>query len=179
MNYIQNKKQGATLIELLIVVAAIAAIIIGGLMVYQNYKAKEKVKDATANISNLYANINELYKRDGTASLLSNGVTELIQAGAIPNGMTEVGGVIKSVWGGDVTVEDPGLGGAFEFALLFVDIPTKETCISFVQGQVDVGWTSVTVDGNTTTMNNLTTPSLIGFCEAGGADVIDIQFTQE
>lgn len=157
---------------MLIVIAAGVSLIAAGLILFSDLQNSQRVKDATANVSSLYTNINELYKRDGTATLTE---AELIAAGAIPNGMVILGGTdVRNVWGGDVTFGVTG-ASALAFDVLYTEVPNQETCVDFVEGQRDLGWDRVVVDGNASLMSALTTTALVGFCNAA-TDSITIEY---
>lgn len=169
-----NKKQGVTIIEILIVIGAGIALIAAGLVLFSDLQNSQRVKDASANVSSLFSNINDLYRQDGTATLTE---AELLAAGAIPNGMVVIGGTdVRNVWGGDVTFALSGTS-VLTFDVTYTEVPTQETCVDFVQSQKDLGWDNVDIDGTNTLMSALTTTGLIANCNTG-ADTLTITFYQ-
>jgi type II secretory pathway pseudopilin PulG len=175
MIFNQNKKQGVTIIELLIVIAAAVSLIAAGLVLFSDLQNSQRVKDASANVSSMFASINDLYKRDGTASLNE---IELINAGVIPNGMTVLGTDVKNVWGGEVDFAVTGTG-SLAFDIIYTLVPTQETCVDFVESQRSLGWDNATIGGVPVVMSAMTTTQLITDCLAGGADTLDITFFQD
>ena len=58
----QSNKQGVTIIELLIVIAAAVGLIAAGLVLFQDLQASTRLKDETTNLAALFTGISKTFK---------------------------------------------------------------------------------------------------------------------
>ena len=154
----QNKKQGVTLVEVLIVLAIAAVVIAGALVLYGNLQRNSAVNEETTNLSAMFQNIDNFFRRGTTATLVND---DAISAGFIPGGMfvDEATGAIENAFGGQVAIvgtDDPA--DPKSFAIQYTRVPA-EACVNFVQGQARVGWDYVTVADGSAVAPTVTAPA--------------------
>tara|TARA_B100002019_G_C21269523_1_gene601359 strand:- start:803 stop:1447 length:645 start_codon:yes stop_codon:yes gene_type:complete len=148
----QNKKQGVTLVEVLIVLAIAAVIIAGALVLYGNLQRNSAVNEETTNLSAMFQNIDNFFRRGSTGALTN---VEALTAGFIPGGMlvtdeTAVDGIENSFGGrviinGQAATPTTSLTNAKAFEVAYTRVP-QEACVNLVQGQARVGWDAVGVN---------------------------------
>ena len=161
----QNKKQGVTLVEVLIVLAIAAVIIAGALVLYGNLQRNSAVNEETTNLSAMFQNIDNFFRRGSTGALTN---VEALEAGFVPGGMLvtadDTTDGIENAFGGRVIISGTAgtdvvspLVNAKAFEIAYTRVP-QEACVNLVQGQARVGWDAVGVN---TTDPTGTTPEAV------------------
>jgi len=129
MNYLQTKtrfarlavarKRGVTLIEAVLYISIALALIVGGLVFFQQASLAQRTNGAVRNISAIASETRGLYQ----AAQNFDGVTTatLINAGGVPSSLVN-GSTIANEWGGNIAIAsaDP-----FDnFTVTYDDVPT-------------------------------------------------------
>lgn len=142
----QNKKQGVTLVEVLIVLAIAAVVIAGALVLYGNLQRNSAVNEETTNLSAMFQNIDNFFRRGSTDGLTN---VQALTAGFIPGGMlvsNAASGIIENAFGGYVVIQGSNATGGNQkgFAISYSGIP-QASCVNMIQGQARVGWDAIEV----------------------------------
>ncbi|MCE2748781.1 MAG: hypothetical protein LW715_08410 [Rhodobacter sp.] len=100
------RKRGVTLIEAVLYISIALALIVGGLVFFQQASLAQRTNSAVRNISAIASETRGLYQQQNSFSGLTTGA--LINAGAVPTSLVTVSGTTSSLtneWGGTITVE--------------------------------------------------------------------------
>jgi len=98
-----TRKRGVTLIEAVLYISIALALIVGGLVFFQQALLAQRINSAVRNISSIAAETRSLYQQQGSFAGL-NHVT-LIHAGSVPTSLISnaATGELKNEWGGVIT----------------------------------------------------------------------------
>jgi type II secretory pathway pseudopilin PulG len=188
-----TRKRGVTLIEAVLYISIALALIVGGLVFFQQASLAQRTNSAVRNISAIASETRGLYQSAQNFSGVSTAT--LINAGAVPTSIVvpaagTTPASLRNEWSGPITV-----ASADPFATFTVDyenIPTA-TCTRLTssdkQGAGRVGSGIVEVGYRLSTGTDYTkyqsaddelTPNLVaGYCNtaAGTTGLVDVQFT--
>lgn len=118
------RKRGVTLIEAVLYISIALALIVGGLVFFQQASLAQRVNGAVRNISAIASETRGLYQ----ASSSFNGFTQqtLIDAGAVPSSMVS-GANLSNEWGGAVFAASANVDGTADdgFVVQYESIPTN------------------------------------------------------
>lgn len=125
---------GVTMFELILVVAVSMAVVIGGLVLYNKWKAEHRITDATQGVSQLASNIKSLYTADADYTGLTNQTA--INANAVPSDLLwgeQQNQEIVTPWytgaaGDQATITLAPYNNGRQFSIELTNIP-KDACI--------------------------------------------------
>jgi type II secretory pathway pseudopilin PulG len=175
----QSNKQGVTIIELLIVIAAAVGLIAAGLVLFQDLQASQRLKDETANLAALYSGVSKTFSDLSLADRTADIDNALIITAGIPTPTqrTELGTDIYNVWGGAVVVgTDAGATAQTpnSFSIQYDKVPMGDTCVDFIESQRQAGWDTIDLFGNVQVASAINVTDIIGECdEAANGDSRD------
>ena len=137
MKLIKNKRKykGFSLLEILLVLAVAAGLVIGAFMVYTKVQMSQKIDKESKNITAIQAGVKSLYS--GRAKLSSLNETVLIQSKSVPDNMFQDGKLINE-WKGEVTVEYSGNHGKYNIIYNNVPVEACSRFISAVSGNFEI-----------------------------------------
>jgi hypothetical protein len=189
------RKRGVTLIEAVLYISIALALIVGGLVFFQQASLAQRTNSAVRNISAIASETRGLYQAAQTFS----GVTTatLVNAGAVPSsliGGTTSAPTLNNEWAGDIAIASATPFATF--TVTYENVPTAActrlaTADATGSGRVGAGITSVGfrnggATGAYTSYNSagdLLTPTLVaGYCSTaaaatGTAGIVDLQYT--
>lgn len=184
-NVNMNKKQrGVTLIELLLVLVAIAGIAIAAFVIFPSVQLNQRVNAESTQIATIAANVAGTF---GTAADYAGLTTEVaIAANALPKGMVSSTTTADSSFGGNVTV---GVNTVPEFFDITYTAVPAEACQKLAAG-VAANFAAVTVNGayiknsaealNTGTLVELSATGATGYiARCGNTGTVDMVFTNQ
>ncbi|MCA3452354.1 MAG: hypothetical protein INF92_18745 [Rhodobacter sp.] len=125
------RKRGVTLIEAVLYISIALALIVGGLVFFQQASLAQRTNSAVRNISAIASETRGLYQQQNSFSGLTTGA--LINAGAVPTSLVTVSGTTSTLtneWGGTITVEpnlaltSPTLAAGAGFTVIYPSLPT-------------------------------------------------------
>ena len=98
-----TRKRGVTLIEAVLYISIALALIVGGLVFFQQASLAQRTNSAVRNISAMASETRGLYQQQATFNGLTH--SALVNAGAVPTSMISnaTTGEMKNEWGGIVT----------------------------------------------------------------------------
>jgi hypothetical protein len=169
VNYLQTKtrfarlavarKRGVTLIEAVLYISIALALIVGGLVFFQQASLAQRVNGAVRNISAIASETRGLYQASANFTGLTT--TTLINAGAVPTSLVS-GSTLSNEWGGDIAVAVAT--NADQFTVTYENVPTAActrlaTVDNSGSGRVGSGVVSVAFrNAGTTTGDVVVTP---------------------
>jgi type II secretory pathway pseudopilin PulG len=111
------RKRGVTLIEAVLYISIALALIVGGLVFFQQASLAQRTNSAVRNISAVASEVRSLYQQSNSFA----GVDEatLINAGAVPSGIidnTTDPATLRNEWGGEIEVKPSGFSAPFPTA---------------------------------------------------------------
>jgi type II secretory pathway pseudopilin PulG len=181
-----TRKRGVTLIEAVLYISIALALIVGGLVFFQQASLAQRVNSAVRNISAVASETRSLYQ----SSQSFNGVTNstLINAGAVPTSIVDGGFNLLNEWRGLITVNSNAAGVTTaddSFLVGYENVPTAAcTRLGTVDasgsgragsGIVSVGfrnWFSGGAFSTYLAADSLLTPALVGeYCRTAAAAV--------
>ena len=172
LTLIKNRKnKGFSLLEILLVLAIAAALVIGAFIVYPKVQAGARADAESKNISTIVAGIKSLYTSSSTYTGLTNAVAA--NAKIFPDNMLNGSSTTPiNAWKGDVTVAAAATGpsstAGSSFTITYTAVPAAE-CAKIVSGlagtfyTVSVGSTAVKTADGTLNVAAMTTA-----CNSGG-----------
>jgi len=170
LNNLTNKR-GFSLLELLLVVAVGAILLLSGLAVYRNVTSGAGVNDAVRLLNVLKQETQRLYQGEGTYPNNQDLSETLIDAGVVPT--TNIRGgdtIIHSAGDGNVVVT----GSNNDFFIDFEGVE-KPACmkIGSVYRGTDPEFVRLRIDGNNVPMNDgiITVATLSDRCAEGGSEM--------
>jgi type II secretory pathway pseudopilin PulG len=95
------RRRGVTLIEAVLYISIALALIVGGLVFFQQASLAQRTNSAVRNISAIASEVRGLYQ--GSISFANLEEVALIRAGAVPSSMVD-GTTLVNEWGGTVSV---------------------------------------------------------------------------
>ncbi|WP_413499873.1 type 4 pilus major pilin [Buttiauxella gaviniae] len=112
------KNKGFSLLEMILVLAVGASLVIAAFMLYPKIQASQRIDKETKNISTIQASIKSLYAGKSRMSGLSSDV--LIASNSAPDNMIQSGKLV-SEWKGSVNVEYSGNHGKYN--IIYDNVP--------------------------------------------------------
>jgi hypothetical protein len=192
------RKRGVTLIEAVLYISIALALIVGGLVFFQQASLAQRTNSAVRNISAIASETRGLYQSAQTFENVS--ATTLINAGAVPTSIVRPGSTTGSVttsaslqneWTGPITVAS--VTPFTTFTVEYENIPTA-ACTRLTSadargagrvgsGIVSVGYriSTATTGWSTNSAGALEPDDVAGYCNsaAGSTGLVDVQFTFE
>lgn len=138
MKLIKIRNKGFSLLEILLVLAVAAALVIGAFMLYPKLVASQKIEKESKNITTLQAGVKALYA--GRSRLSGLSPTVLIQSKNVPDNMVQDGKLINE-WKGEVDIAYQGNHG--KYSITYNGVPA-EACSKFITG-VSGNFVSITI----------------------------------
>ena len=136
-----NRKEGLTLLEVLLAVGASFVIMVGGVFIFRNVLSGNDVNSTIRDVSLIQSGVRQLYAQ--AASYGRNDITNALRdAGALPSSMVTTEGEIRNRFGGNVLVETDGN----EFTIEFDGIPS-DACVKLVTSTEASTWKMVEANG--------------------------------
>lgn len=149
-----HKAGGFSLIELLLVLAVLVGLIVGGFVLYQQNAEGVRSDQAQKQLLGLRSGIARLYT---TPTYTGISAATIINAGQAPSNMVN-GTNLQAPWGGAVTVAAANWNGGTDnaFTITFANVPRSEcnTMASAVQNSFVGVTVGTTVIKNATTQFN-------------------------
>ena len=107
-----TRKRGVTLIEAVLYISIALALIVGGLVFFQQASLAQRTNSAVRNISAIASETRGLYQSAATFTGFTG--QTLIDAGAVPSSLVNAAGnALTNEWGGAITgVAAPGASDA-------------------------------------------------------------------
>jgi type II secretory pathway pseudopilin PulG len=186
-----TRKRGVTLIEAVLYISIALALIVGGLVFFQQASLAQRANSAVRNISAIASESRSLYAQQNSFSGLTQ--TALINAGSIPTSLIS-GTDLKNEWGGVIEVASTGGTGANAdsgFTLIYPSLP-RAACVRLTNtdsagsGRVGSGIRSIafrapggTWSSDVLPASNGLSPTAIvatGLCTQTGG-IVDVRFT--
>jgi type II secretory pathway pseudopilin PulG len=124
-----TRKRGVTLIEAVLYISIALALIVGGLVFFQQASLAQRTNSAVRNISAIASETRGLYQQQNSFE----GLTEdaLVNAGAVPTSLVNSAGDLKNEWGGTITAapnaaitDAPALPANAGFTVVYPGLPT-------------------------------------------------------
>ena len=159
------RKRGMTLIEAVLYIVIALAVMIGGIIFFQQASLSARINDSVRTVVSLQSEVRGLHQSAanfGTADI----TPALIASGAVPAKLVN-GTTLNNEFGGTITVT----GAGSTFTVAYTNVP-GEACVRLApfsangQGVAGVGIESVTIGGAAAT--SLTPAEAAAAC--GGAD---------
>lgn len=203
----RTRKRGVTLIEAVLYISIALALIVGGLVFFQQASLAQRTNGAVRNISAIASEVRALWSQENTF----NGVTDvaLIRAGAVPSSLVDSSvtpNVLRNEWAAVIGIAASPVQGSLAagtgFTVRYNNVP-EAACVRLTSadvtgsGRVGSGIRSVAFGAGgtassppgtpvlvantaTTPPSANLTPSLVaGLCRtaAGSGTTVDIEFT--
>ena len=194
------RKRGVTLIEAVLYISIALALIVGGLVFFQQASLAQRTNNAVRNISAIASEARGLFQQSNTFVGLTQAT--LINAGAVPSSLidnTTNPVSLRNEWGGTISVSSanssPGFAGASGFNVIYRNVP-EAACTRLTStdasgtGRVGSGirfvWFSLPNTTFTTAVApvdangvaQLTPADVAGLCRpASSLGTVDIMFT--
>lgn len=198
-----TRKRGVTLIEAVLYISIALALIVGGLVFFQQASLAQRTNSAVRNISAIASETRGLYQQQNNFG----GFTEaaLINAGAVPTSLIDTSvtpAVLRNEWGGVITAgpnaalaavgtTTPALAANAGFFVVYPNLPTA-ACVRLTNtdvsgsGRVGSGIRSISFKLPSGTFGTEVVPASDGLSpsavagstlcgQAGG--VVDVRFT--
>jgi type II secretory pathway pseudopilin PulG len=192
------RKRGVTLIEAVLYISIALALIVGGLVFFQQASLAQRTNSAVRNISAIASETRGLYQQQNSF----NGLTTLglINAGAVPTSLINGTGstaTLRNEWGGTIVVEPnanittaPALAADAGFTVVYPGLP-RAACVRLAStdvsgsGRVGSGIRSISFKAPTGTFSSEVLPASDGLAPSavagstlcGLGDIVDVRFT--
>jgi hypothetical protein len=164
------RKRGVTLIEAVLYISIALALIVGGLVFFQQASLAQRTNSAVRNISAIASETRGLYQQQNNF----DGFTQaaLINAGAIPSSLIS-GSNLVNEWGGTITAASTGSGDTpphSGFQVVYPNLPTA-ACVRLTatdvsgSGRVGSGIRSIAFSTSTTFSTDVTPASSSGVAQ--------------
>lgn len=127
----KKRKQGYSLLEIMIGLAVLSIILVAALYMYPKLKSSSNINNEMVNMNTIVTGINSIYNGNSNYSGLNNKV--LIQAKIVPTSITadQTGKLINS-WRGDIIIKsEASSGNGTLINITYTDVP-RDQCIKFV-----------------------------------------------
>jgi len=193
-----TRKRGVTLIEAVLYISIALALIVGGLVFFQQASLAQRTNSAVRNISAIASETRGLYQQQNSFAGFTQ--SSLINAGAVPTSLIDTStdpDSLKNEWGGTITagtnavILDPvGTAPALPinagFFVVYPGLPTA-ACVRLTStdasgtGRVGSGIRSISFKAPSGSFVNEFPPESLRpsdvatLCETGG--VVDVRFT--
>ena len=189
-----TRKRGVTLIEAVLYISIALALIVGGLVFFQQASLAQRTNSAVRNISAIASETRGLYQASNDFSGFTH--STLINAGAVPSSLVTnaTTGEMKNEWGGLITagstpaVTAPAFAANTGFWVLYPNVPVA-ACVRLTSadysgsGRVGSGIRSIVFGSSdpvypgTVTVQNLEPSDVATLCEANDTNgLVNIQF---
>ena len=191
-----TRKRGVTLIEAVLYISIALALIVGGLVFFQQASLAQRTNSAVRNISAIASETRGLYQAQSNFSGFTHAA--LINAGAVPSSIVN-GNALQNEWGGPIV---GGTNAATDaFTVTYENVPTA-ACVRLVsydgQGSGRVGsgialvgfkdgggtgttysTAAITSPANADNVGGITPTEASAYCDANDSTnaTVDIQFT--
>ena len=161
------RKRGVTLIEAVLYISIALALIVGGLVFFQQASLAQRTNSAVRNISAIASETRGLYQ--ASSSFAGFNQQALIDAGAIPSTLISGGGLINE-WGGPVTAAAATVDGAANdgFAVLYENVPPNACTRLITYDGNGAGRIGAGIDEIRVRAGNATTAAATDTATAGG-----------
>ena len=119
-----TRKRGVTLIEAVLYISIALALIVGGLVFFQQASLAQRTNSAVRNISAIASETRGLFSQQNSFNGLDT--SSLINAGAVPTSLIN-GTDLKNEWGGNIVVASTGGTGVNAdngFTVIYPNLPT-------------------------------------------------------
>ncbi len=130
------RKRGVTLIEAVLYISIALALIVGGLVFFQQASLAQRTNSAVRSISAIASEVRGLYQQSSNFDGLTEGT--LISAGAVPSSLIN-GAALQNEWGGAVTVGPNAAQNNFPansgFIVTYAGVP-REACVRLTSADV-------------------------------------------
>lgn len=171
-----KKQKGFSLLELLLVVAVGAVLILAGLAAYRLVSENNNVNESLRLINTIKQQVQRAYQSEG--SYTGNIVTTLIDLRAFPAGVL-AGATPRHPFGGDITIAP--VAGGNSFTITFEDIE-RSACIAIGQTfdtTADSDFVSLEIDDENPDADDdgITLADLQAGCPAGDAAGVPMAWT--
>ena len=190
-----TRKRGVTLIEAVLYISIALALIVGGLVFFQQASLAQRTNSAVRNISAIASETRGLYQQQNTFAGFTQAA--LINAGAVPTSLVSGTGttaILVNEWGGTILAASTGGTGAGAdsgFTVTYPGLP-RAACVRLTNadssgsGRVGSGIRSIAfkLSGSPTfpaailPASNALSPTAVsgpGLCGLG--DIVDVQYT--
>ena len=168
MKFNTKSQKGFSLLELLLVVAVGAILILAGLAIYRNVTNQTQVNEASRLVNVLKQEAQKLWQGEGTYGAVGDDMNEvLINANAVPNRYITGTDAINSPFDTDVEVTSAGT----TFTITMEAVP-QGACINLgtLYNANDPDFASVSIDGTAQIAPDVTFVN--ANCAAGGVDMV-------
>ena len=119
-----TRKRGVTLIEAVLYISIALALIVGGLVFFQQASLAQRTNSAVRNISAIASETRGLFSQQNNFNGLET--SSLINAGAVPTSLIN-GTDLRNEWGGNIVVASTGGTGVNAdngFTVIYPNLPT-------------------------------------------------------
>jgi type II secretory pathway pseudopilin PulG len=149
------RKRGVTLIEAVLYISIALALIVGGLVFFQQASLAQRTNSAVRNVSAIASETRGLFQASQSfAGLTTAG---LINSGAVPSNIIN-GSVLQNEWAGPITAEPANVDGTANdgFSVMYENVPTA-ACVRLAtydasgSGRVGSGIDEIRFRAGTTT----------------------------
>lgn len=156
------RERGLTLIEAATVLAILAIVVAGIMVLYRNADMSRKTTAALNQLNTIQSAISTLYSGQSTYSGLT--AAALTDSQALPSGMIN-GSTIRHAFNGVVNIAPADIGGGTGsgFEIEFTNVP-KDPCVKIVTFDMGRGLHSVSVNGGNASAEPLTPAAAISAC---------------
>jgi type II secretory pathway pseudopilin PulG len=96
-----TRKRGVTLIEAVLYISIALALIVGGLVFFQQASLAQRINSAVRSLSAIAAETRGLYQQQGSFAGFNHAT--LITAGSVPSSLLNAAGQMQNEWGGVIT----------------------------------------------------------------------------
>ncbi len=169
---------GMSLMEILLVIAIVAFLIIGGLTLFVQAQNQGQAQRAQQQLGNLASSIRSLYAGQSTYTGID--IPTLYRLAAVPEDMQDGGNnqAVFNSFGGAVAISDGNGcgGGAGDFCITFPGL-TQESCQQLASARV--GFVAVGTGGNADNQApvQVTDPAMGQLCPAGATSDLTFMFS--
>jgi hypothetical protein len=98
---VSTRKRGVTLIEAVLYISIALALIVGGLVFFQQASLAQRINSAVRNIQALVVETRVLYEQRDNFAGFNHGT--LLSAGSVPESLINAAGQMQNEWGGAIT----------------------------------------------------------------------------
>ena len=168
MKFTKQMQKGFSLLELLLVVAVGAILILAGLAIYRNVTSQTQVNEASRLLNVLKQETQKLYQGEGTYDAAGTNLNEvLINANAVPSANVTGANTINSPFDQAVNVESAGT----TFTITYEAVP-QGACINMgrLYTANDPDFQQVVIDG--TPLTAPTVAEVNNNCSDTGSDMV-------
>ena len=188
-----TRKRGVTLIEAVLYISIALALIVGGLVFFQQASLAQRTNSAVRNISAMASETRALYQQQSDFAALTEDT--LISAGAVPTSLINTAGDLKNEWGGTIAVGPTAAAAPFAansgFFVTYPNIP-RAACVRLAStdvsgsGRVGSGIRNIAFKlpatatfpaGVAPAADALAPGAVVGAALCGLGETVDVQFT--